>query len=440
MKNKIILSILLLIALGLVAVVSYKTTLNTPIEDFTHNSPEITEKPIAEKRQAKPIKDKNQPGKKKIVAGKEVNSVNLQTLASSDLQHIANNSDSMSKFLSSLQTEEKLPTSLSLNLILTAISNFEKELKTELIFNDNSPYLAFIEILSKESSVQDEAKNILNNKKPLTAFVEFLKNNKAQIDSILKNEQYSELRVKLAELNNFIIGEEEFSSFESFESLYTQNVCNSEGDSFIEKITNSKNISGNSLKEKQHKIYQYLLRVLPSRIPLSKKYERQIYAAFNTLHIPNYSNNKLNTSDYYLRQTEEAGFNDVELSADFYNMQNQYYSYIEKEGKSYFSAKFLLKVNTMKNFFKKLNDAQLRIPKGEKNLLVLSDLEKEVIHFDIPQNGIINTIDVDGKCIQLNALLKPSASLKVQLFNKTLPRTVLPFYQKTDFKDLLTEK
>ncbi|MCM8526739.1 MAG: hypothetical protein NE327_09500, partial [Lentisphaeraceae bacterium] len=147
-----------------------------------------------------------------------------------------------------------------------------------------------------------------------------------------------------------------------------------------------------------------------------------------------------NTKDYYLTETTEPGYKDLELASDFYNLQSRYYSFMEKEGSDYFSAEFMFKVSSMSKLFSRLNDLQRKIPQGLEINLEFTKAEKELLNFQLPSISIINTIDVDGKCLQLHATLKPSAGLKVQLFNKILPRVLLPFYKKTEFKELLSEK
>ncbi|MCM8527172.1 MAG: hypothetical protein NE327_11690, partial [Lentisphaeraceae bacterium] len=288
MKNKILLSSLLLIAVVLVAVVSYKITISTPVEDFTH-------KPVTrDKKAKKPEKNHTEKssendtaGKKKIVASKEVNSVNLQILSSADLEQIAKNSDSMNDFIAVLQNKEKLPVSLSLNLLLTAISNFENEMKLEILFYEKSPYNKLLKTLSDSPStdleIKKEVERILISKsepdyKAVEMFTQFVIRNSDHIEALLKDERFIPLKDSLELQNKFLHSSSSISNLKSFESIYTESVCNSEGDSFIEKIDSVKRISGSGLAEQQQKIYEYLLKTLPSRVPLSKKYERQIYA------------------------------------------------------------------------------------------------------------------------------------------------------------------
>lgn len=449
MKNKIVLTFLAFASLCLIAKISYQIALETPDEDFSHSitSHKENERKIKNKKESS-IKKEIKQGKKKIVADKEVNSVNLQILTSTDIEQLANDSDSMTQLIDKLQKKEKLPTSLSLNLILSAITNFEMEIKNDLFFNEKSPYLKLLKAISTHKFLDKEAQLetewFLENEKTshLTSIklLKFLQAQKSIVEQTLESEKYSNLRQELNQLNNFIDGNNSISSLETFESLYTQKVCNSDGDSFIEKVSNVKTITGKSLKAQQQRIYEYLLKTLPSRIPVSKKYERHIYAAFNSLHVPIFSNNNLNTNDYYLSEVKKSGFNDVELTANFYNMQNKFYQQLNEDGKKYLSSKLIEKASVMKSFFERLNDAQRKVPKADSFNLILSDKEKEVINFDLPKAIIVNTIGMNDRCIQLKAILSPSASLKVQLFNKKLPRVIIPYYKKTNFKDLITEK
>lgn len=435
-------------ALSLIAILSYNNYSDLEPIVTSDNSINIDKKSKNTPNQARTQEAISQRDKVTLTANQEVKGINIQFLLSKDLETIAASTSSMNELINKLSHEYKYPISLSLNVLLTAISNFENDLKYDLLFNQKSAYKDLLNLMAETEKLPEEIKgrfvdikqkiaNQENSTEATQAFISLIEQNEEDISAALAG---SKLTDKIQLTNDFFYGNRSIADTKNFEETYTRMICNTEGESLKEKRLNFKEIQGNSILESQLKNYDYTLRVLPRRLPITKQYERHLLDAFNTLHIPDDINRKEISKEYALNENKDNSAREVELLADFYLRQVQFYTTIEENGQAFLSKDFLSKVSIIKEFFGKLNSAQSKISKNKAISTRLSSSELAVINFDRSSQVTVNTIGLDDRSMKISASLEPSAALKVQLFNKKQPRAIIPFHQKTNFKMLVTDK